>query len=149
MIGHRYLASNIFLCDISVTTCLPNGPSCSSLITICVSVVVKHHCNLLTWPILYNSQFFNVKGFILLINLCFCYIDDVPSICHVLKNSFTSFNHSCSVWNKFAFVVWLDTHVGYVISSTLDNASTWVLPCLYITVKSYSKNNNNHLTIFP
>ncbi len=40
--------------------------------------------------------------------------------------------------------------MGFVISYNLNNASviTWVLPNLYIIVKSYSKNNNNHSVIF-
>jgi hypothetical protein len=40
---------------------------------------------------------------------------------------------------------------GYVILSNLNKtfATTWVLPNLYIVVKSYSRNNNNHLIIIP
>jgi hypothetical protein len=50
-----------------------------------------------------------------------------------------------------ASMVWSNTHVGSIISSSLDNvfATTWVLPGLYTIVKSYSKNNNNHLAILP
>ncbi len=46
-------------------------------------------------------------------------------------------------------MVWLGTPVGSIMFSNLDNASatTWVLLGLYTTVKSYSKNNNNHLII--
>jgi hypothetical protein len=46
-------------------------------------------------------------------------------------------------------MVWSSTPMGYVISSSLDNAfvTTWVMASLYTTVKSYSKNNNNHLVI--
>jgi hypothetical protein len=41
------------------------------------------------------------------------------------------------------------TLVDSVMSNNLDNAfaTTWVLHGLYTFVKSYSKNNNNHLTI--
>ncbi len=38
---------------------------------ICASIVVKHHCSLLSWPILYNSPLFSVKCFVLLTNHCF------------------------------------------------------------------------------
>jgi hypothetical protein len=46
-------------------------------------------------------------------------------------------------------MVWLGTHVGFVIFGSFDNAfvTTWVLPNLYTIVKSYYKNNNNHLAI--
>jgi len=39
--------------------------------------------------------------------------------------------------------------VGFVLSNNLDNAfvTTCVLHGLYTTVKSYSRNNNNHLVI--
>ncbi len=48
-------------------------------------------------------------------------------------------------------MVWSSTHVGFVLFGNLDNAfvTTWVLPNLYIIVKSYSKNNKNHLAILP
>jgi hypothetical protein len=41
--------------------------------------------------------------------------------------------------------------MGYIISSNLDYASvtTRVFLGLYIIMKSYLKNNNNHAIIFP
>jgi hypothetical protein len=86
--------SNIFLYVILVAKCPHASPSCNSFITICVFVIIKHHYNLLSWPILYNSPFFSVNGSIFLTNLCLYSINNVFSICHVLKNSFTSFSHS-------------------------------------------------------
>ncbi len=93
IVGHQYPASNIFLCVISIAKCPHNSPSCSFFITICAFVVVKHRHSLLSWPILYNSPFFSVKGSIFLTNIGFCCASNMPSICLVLKNSFTSFNH--------------------------------------------------------
>ncbi len=55
--------------------------NCSSLITIYAFIVVKHLWSLLSWPILYNSPFFNMKGYVILTDFCFYYIDNVPSIC--------------------------------------------------------------------
>jgi hypothetical protein len=52
---------------------------------------------LLSWPIMYNSPLFNVKGYVFLTNLCFYCSDKVPSICHVVKKSFISFSHSNSL----------------------------------------------------
>ncbi len=78
VVGHQYPTSNIFLCVILITKCLPDGPSCSFFITIYVFVVVKHHRNLLFWPILYNSPFFNVKGSIILTNLYFVVMITCP-----------------------------------------------------------------------
>jgi hypothetical protein len=52
---------------------------------------------LLSWPIMYNSPFFSVKGYALLTNLCFYYSDKVSSIRHVVKKSFISFSHSSSL----------------------------------------------------
>jgi hypothetical protein len=94
IVGHQYLTSNIFLCVSSVAKCLHVGLSRNSFITICAPIVVKHHHSLLLWPILYNLPFFNVKGFVILTNFYFCCINNMPSISHVFKNSFTSFNHS-------------------------------------------------------
>jgi hypothetical protein len=51
---------NIFL---YVYKCPHDGHSCSSFITICAFVIVKHLPNVLSWPILYNSSFSSVKGF--------------------------------------------------------------------------------------
>jgi hypothetical protein len=41
--------------------------------------------------------------------------------------------------------------LGFVKPSSLDNASTtkWILPDLYTIIKSYFRNNNNHLNILP
>jgi hypothetical protein len=41
--------------------------------------------------------------------------------------------------------------MNFVIFGSFDNtfATTWVMPGLYINVKSYYRNNNNHLTIIP
>ncbi len=49
--------------------------------------------------------------------------------------------------------MWFDhgTPMGFVVFGSVDNASTttWILHGLYTIVKSYSKNNNNHLAILP
>jgi hypothetical protein len=148
------LATNIqhpisYSCIILVVKCPPKGPSCSSFITICDFIVVKHHHNLLSWPIMYNTPFFSVKGFTFLTNFCFCCTINLLSICPIFKNYFTSLSHSGFVWNELAYVVWSGTYVGSVISNNLNNAcaTTWVLPSLYTIVKSYYRNNNNHRAI--
>jgi len=143
------LATNIFLYMISIAKWPPNGPSCNSIIMIYAFVVVKHLCNMLSWPILYNSPFFDVKGFALLTSLCFCCIYNVPSIWHVFKFSLTSFNHLGFMLNKLAFVVWSCTPVGFVICSNLDNAFaiTWVLLAYTLLWNHILGSNSNHLTI--
>ncbi len=64
-------------------------------------------------------------------------------------NPYTSWYGVYHITNLYAFVVWLDTLVGFILSDNLDNAfvATWVLPALYTIVKSYLRNNNNHLVI--
>ncbi len=94
IVGHQYPPSIKKNCVILVAKWPLNGPSCNSLITIYVSIVVKHLLSLLSWPILYNSPFFNVNGCAVLTNLCFYYINNVPSIYPIFKKKFTSFNHS-------------------------------------------------------
>ncbi len=140
---------NIFLCVMLVAKCLPKGLSCSFFITICV-YVVKHHCSLLFWPILYNSQFFNVKGFTFLTNLCFI----APITCpQVVMFSKILLNYSIiQALYKTNLHLWFDhAHLWVLIFSNLDNAfaTTWILPSLYTIMKSYSRNNNNHLVILP
>jgi len=50
-------------------------------------------------------------------------------------------------------MVWSNIHVGFTIYGSLNSkfATTWIynLLGLYIIVKSYSKNNNNHWAILP
>jgi hypothetical protein len=88
VVGHQYPPSNILFYVIFVAKCPHEGPSCNSFIIVCAFVVVKHHRSLLSWPILYNSPFFSVKGFTLLTNLYFCYIDNMPSIYFVFKKNY-------------------------------------------------------------
>jgi hypothetical protein len=46
--------------------------------------------------------------------------------------------------------VWSSTPHGFAIFGKWDNAlAECVLPSLYMMVKSYSRNSNNHLTIHP
>jgi hypothetical protein len=54
------------------------------LSNIIASIVLAHFVQL---------PFFNVKGSILLINLCFCYTNNMLSIYLIFKKSFTLFNH--------------------------------------------------------
>jgi len=46
-------------------------------------------------------------------------------------------------------MVWFNTRMGFVIFGSFNNAFaiTWILLSLYTIMKSYSKNNNNHLAI--
>ncbi len=110
IVGHQYPTSNIFLDIISITKCPHEGPSCNSFITIYVSVVVKHCRNLLFWPILYNSPFFNVKGYALLTNLCFCLL--ITCFQSILTSNLFLHHLAIQVLFKANLHLWFDqTHM--------------------------------------
>ncbi len=132
---------------ILITKCHLVAPSCNFFITFWTFMVDRYLLNLLSYPILYKTSFFNVNGLSLLANCCFCLVDKNTSIYLICKNILTSFNHSSSMKNKLTSVVCSGTPKGSITLGNLNKtfAITWILPSLYTTTKSYSKNNNNHL----
>jgi len=112
--------SIIFFFVISVLKCPPIAPSCNYFITFCASMVDRHRLKLLSYPILYKTSLFIVKGLALLTNYCFCHVDKNSSICHVYKKILASFNHSNSMKNKLASMVYSRILVGFVVSSNLN-----------------------------
>jgi hypothetical protein len=93
IIGHQYPTSNISLYVISITKCPFDGPACNLFITIYVYVLVKHLHSLLSWPILYNSPFYSVKGSTFLTDLYYCCKDIVPLIYPIFLIKITSLSH--------------------------------------------------------
>jgi hypothetical protein len=104
---------------------------------------------MLSYPILYKTSFFIINGLAFLVNHFFCRVDKDFSTCLVCKNILTSFNHYGSVKNKLVSVVCFGILEGFVTSGNVNKTyvTTRVLPGLYTIVKSYSRNNNNHLVI--
>lgn len=82
------------------------------LLCFCVD---RHRLNLLSYPILYKTSLFIVKGLAFLANYYFCHVDKNSSICLVYKKILASFNHSSSMKNKLASVVYSRILVGFVV----------------------------------